>query len=199
MADRGCCANCCVCVRPALPALAVGVAGVFGAMMPSPWLHGAICGALAGGAIAYMLLVHDRKRRRAYFARMPRCESVVTPLASPAAGHYSQAIKNGGLVYVSGLLPITPDGTKLADKPFSEQAERVLGNLEAILTAAGTSVNKLVSVRVYITDISNWAEFNALYSAKLGVHKPARCVVPVPELHYGFLLEVEAIASLRSE
>lgn len=107
----------------------------------------------------------------------------------------SQAIINGGEVFVSGLLPITPDGTKLADKPFEVQARTVLDNLGAILDAAGSSYNQLIQVRVYISSIDNWGKFNELYEQRLGSHKPARAVVPVPCLHYGFLLEVEAMAA----
>ena len=121
---------------------------------------------------------------------------VITSTASPAAGHYSQAIVHSGQVFVSGLLPITPDGTKLSSASFEEQAAQVLCNLDAILVAAGSGLDRLLTVRVYITDIDNWATFNALYSAKLGAHKPARAVVPVPVLHYNFSLEVEATAAL---
>ena len=156
-------------------------------------------GAVSGGAVAYVFIVRGRKRRNmlfgAWLKKLMRIESVATPNASPAGGHYSQAIKHGEQVYVSGLLPITPDGTKMTTSPFDKQASIVLDNLEAILTAAGSSLQKLIQVRVYITDIDNWGEFNALYAAQLGSHKPARCVVPVPVLHYGALLEVEAIAA----
>ena len=148
-----------------------------------------LCGsAFVGGAVAAYLLTRRKPR--------PILEAVQTSTASPAAGHYSQAIKNGGEVFVSGLLPITPDGTKLADQPFEAQASRVLANLEEILKAAGSDITRLIQVRVYISNIDNWPAFNKLYSEKLGSHKPARCVVPVPCLHYGFEIELEAIAAL---
>ena len=97
---------------------------------------------------------------------------------------------------MSGLLPVTPAGVKLADQSFEKQAEVVLSNLEGVLLAAGSSIDQLVQVRIYITDIDNWPTFNKMYAAKLGNHRPARAVVPVPCLHYGFLLEVEAIGAL---
>ena len=65
-----------------------------------------------------------------------------------------------------------------------------------MLEAAGTDVSRMVSCRVYITDVGNWPEFNKMYADMMGPHRPARAVVPVPELHYGFLLELEAIAAL---
>jgi 2-iminobutanoate/2-iminopropanoate deaminase len=109
-------------------------------------------------------------------------------------GHYSHAVAGGGLVFVSGQLPIAPDGRKLAEAPFDEQARQVLGNVAHALTAAGTEVSRLVQVRVYVTDIKDWPAFNAIYAEWAGAARPARCVVPVPELHYGFKIEVEAVA-----
>ncbi len=113
---------------------------------------------------------------------------------APPAGHYSHAVAGGGFVFVSGQLPIAPDGSKLADAPFDEQARQVLTNVAHALTAAGTAVSRLVQVRVYVTDITDWPAFNAIYAQWAGTARPARCVVPVPALHYGFKLEVEAVA-----
>ena len=114
-------------------------------------------------------------------------------MAAPG-GHYSHAVSGGGFVFVSGQLPIAPDGSKLNDAPFEEQARQVLENVAYALTAAGTAVSRLVQVRVYVTDVKDWPSFNALYAAWAGSARPARCVVPVPELHYGFKIEVEAVA-----
>ena len=116
--------------------------------------------------------------------------------ASPGVGHYSQAIVHGDRMYVSGLLPITPAGEKLGNRPFAEQVRQVFSNLKAILEEAGADTDSLLSVRVYITDIDYWAEFNALFASFMGAHKPARCVVPVPVLHYGTALELEAVAAI---
>ena len=114
-------------------------------------------------------------------------------MAAPG-GHYSHAVAGGGLVFVSGQLPIAPDQSKLNDAPFEEQARQVLDNVAHALTAAGTAVSRLVQVRVYVTDIKDWPAFNALYAEWVAPACPARCVVPVPELHYGFKIEVEAVA-----
>lgn len=109
-------------------------------------------------------------------------------------GHYSHAVVGGGLVFVAGQLPIAPDGAKLSEAPFEQQAAQTLANVAAALRGAGSGIDKLVQVRVYLVDISDWPAFNALYAAWIGETKPARAVVPVPRLHYGFRIEVEAVA-----
>jgi 2-iminobutanoate/2-iminopropanoate deaminase len=114
-------------------------------------------------------------------------------LASPG-GHYSHAVVANGLVFVSGQLPITPTGEKLNASSFDDQARQVLGNVAAALQAAGTGIDKLVQVRVYVTDIAHWPAFNQIYADWAGNSRPARAVVPVPVLHHGFLIEVEAVA-----
>lgn len=113
-------------------------------------------------------------------------------MAAPG-GHYSHAVTGGGLTFVSGQLPIAPDGTKLNAAPFAEQARQVLANVANALAAGGSSIDKLLQVRVYVTDIADWPEFNAIYAQWAGTARPARAVVPVPALHYGFKIEVEAM------
>jgi reactive intermediate/imine deaminase len=113
---------------------------------------------------------------------------------APPGGHYSHAVTANGFVFVSGELPIAPDGTKLNEAPFEQQAQQVLDNVAFALKGAGSSIDKLTQVRVYVTDIGSWPAFNTLYAKWVGNHRPARCVVPVPQLHYGFLIEIEAVA-----
>jgi enamine deaminase RidA (YjgF/YER057c/UK114 family) len=95
---------------------------------------------------------------------------------------------------VSGQLPIDRDGKREPGLSFEEQARLTLGNLLAILREAGSSPERVLKVTAYIVGVSNWAEFNTVYAELFGDSRPARAVVPVPELHHGFLLEVEAIA-----
>ena len=116
-------------------------------------------------------------------------------LAAPG-GHYSHAVVAGGLVFVSGQLPIAPSGEKLNRASFDDQARQVLANVAAALAAAGTGVAQLVQVRVYVTDIGHWPAFNEIYAEWAGDTRPARAVVPVPFLHHGFLIEIEALAAL---
>jgi 2-iminobutanoate/2-iminopropanoate deaminase len=114
-------------------------------------------------------------------------------MAAPG-GHYSHAVTAAGFVFVSGQLPIAPDGSKLAEASFEQQAQQVLDNVANALKAAGSSIDKLAQVRVYITDIALWPTFNTIYAKWAGSARPARCVVPVPQLHYGVKIEVEAVA-----
>ena len=113
---------------------------------------------------------------------------------APPGGHYSHATVGGGMVFVSGQLPITADGTRLVDAPFESQARQALANVEAALLASGSSVERLLQVRVYVDDIGNWPSFNAIYAAWIGSARPARAVVPTGPLHFGLKVEVEAIA-----
>ncbi len=114
-------------------------------------------------------------------------------MAAPG-GHYSHAVRAGDMIFVSGQLPIASDGTKLADQDFQAQVRQALANLATALEAAGSAVTELVQVRVYITDISDWPAFDRIYSEWVGIALPARAVVPVPALHYGFRVEIEAVA-----
>lgn len=114
--------------------------------------------------------------------------------AAAPGGHYVHAVRAGDWVFVSGQLPITATGQKLADASFEAQAAQVLANVDAALVAAGSTRDRLVQVRVYVVDINDWPAFNSLYAAWIGVHRPARAVVPVANLHFGFRLEVEATA-----
>lgn len=109
-------------------------------------------------------------------------------------GHYSHAVSAGGFVFISGQLPISHDGTKLSAASFKQQVDQVLENVERALKTAGSRIGNLVQVRVYVTDIALWPEFNAIYATWAGAALPARAVVPVPTLHYGFKIEVEAVA-----
>jgi reactive intermediate/imine deaminase len=114
-------------------------------------------------------------------------------MAAPG-GHYSHAVKANGFVFVSGQLPIARDGSKLIDATFEQQAQQTLDNVDAALISAGSAVDRLVQVRVYVTDIASWPAFNTIYANWVGSSRPARAVVPVPLLHYGFKIEIEAVA-----
>jgi 2-iminobutanoate/2-iminopropanoate deaminase len=117
------------------------------------------------------------------------------PTMAAPGGHYNHAVAAGGFVFVSGQLPIAPDGTKLNEASFEQQAQQVLDNVAHALKGAGSSIDRLTQVRVYVTDITSWPAFNALYARWAGNCRPARCVVPVPQLHYGFKIEIEAVAT----
>ena len=122
---------------------------------------------------------------------------VSTLAAPPARGHYSQAVVHAGIVYVAGQLPIVPAEPERRLATFEDEARQVLANVTAILEAAGSGADLILRSTVYIADVSHWPAFNAIYAELLGSHRPARTVVPVAQLHYGYLVEMDAIAALR--
>lgn len=128
-------------------------------------------------------------------SQRPAC--VNPPAMSAPGGHYSHAVVANGLVFISGQLPITAAGQKLTDASFEEQARQVLANVQAALEGCGSRIEDLLQVRVYVDGIENWPAFNTVYAAWAGAARPARAVVPVPGLHYGLKVEVEAVALAR--
>jgi 2-iminobutanoate/2-iminopropanoate deaminase len=119
--------------------------------------------------------------------------------APAPGGHYAQALVHNGVVYVSGQLPIEPGtGRKLSDAPVEEQTERVLRNIAAILRAAGSDVDRVLKTTVYVSDIALWDRVNTVYAAFFGSHRPTRAVVPTRDLHFGFLVEIDAVAAVRA-
>jgi len=120
---------------------------------------------------------------------------IETGHAPAAGGHYSQAVVHHGLVFVSGQLPVTPGQNEHRVGTIEEQTEQVLRNVEAILVAAGSGLDRVLQMTVYVSDGALWGRVNAVYSRILGAHRPARAVVPVKELHYGYQIEVQAIAA----
>ena len=115
--------------------------------------------------------------------------------APTAAGHYSQAIVHNGVVYVAGQLPIDPKDKNRPVGSIEEQTERTLRNVEAILVAAGSGLDRVLQMTIYISDIELWGGVNTAYARVMGSHKPARAVVPVNDLHYGYQIEIQAIAA----
>lgn len=118
-------------------------------------------------------------------------ESFPTP-----RGHYSTAIVSGGHLYMSGQLPISFDGIHHHESDFGHQFEVVFRNIKTILEECGSSLGRIVKVTAYISEIDLWTTFNELYAAFMVDHKPVRTVVPVPNLHYGYKLEVDIIAEI---
>lgn len=122
-------------------------------------------------------------------------EPVLTCDAPAPGGHYAQAVVYGGLVHVSGQLPVVAGQPHDPAAPFETQVRRALANLLAILAAAGAAPDRLLKVTAYIVGADNWPAFNAIYAEVLGTARPARSVVPVPELHHGYLVEIDAVAA----
>ena len=110
------------------------------------------------------------------------------------AGHYSHTCTAAGLVFVSGQLPVDVNGKPLSDQPFARQAEQVLANVDACLEAAGIDRSRLLQVRIFVTDMNFWPAFNQIFADWIGDVRPARVVAGVASLHFGLLLEIEAVA-----
>ena len=125
-------------------------------------------------------------------------QAIQTRKAPAAAGHYSQAIVHNGVVYVAGQLPIDPNSSDRTVGSIEEQTERTLRNIEAILVAAGSALDQVLQMTIYISDIELWGGVNTVYARVMGSHRPARAVVPVKDLHYGYQIEIQAIAATRA-
>jgi reactive intermediate/imine deaminase len=122
-------------------------------------------------------------------------DRVCADLPSPG-GHYSHATSARGLVFVAGQLPVRPDGERLVDASFAVQASQALTNVAAALQHMRSDISRLLQVRVYVADIDDWPQFDALYATWAGDSRPARAVVPTGPLHHGFKIEIEATALL---
>lgn len=112
-------------------------------------------------------------------------------------GHYSPGIVSNGLLFISGQLSIDPDTRQVAQGGIEEHTRLALNNLDRVLKEAGVERSSVVQCRVYVSDIDDWDKVNVIYSEFFGEHKPARIVVPVSELHFGCLIEIEAIAEVK--
>jgi len=126
---------------------------------------------------------------------MTAIDRITTSNAPKPAGHYSQAVRHDGLIFVSGQLPVSLEGKALADRSFEEQVGIALGNLLAIVKEAGSGPDRVLKVTAFIVGVDNWPAFNRVYAELFGDSRPARSVVPVPSLHHGCLIEIEAIAA----
>jgi 2-iminobutanoate/2-iminopropanoate deaminase len=107
---------------------------------------------------------------------------------------YSQAIRVGGLVFVSGQLALRPGETELAGGSIEEQTEQIMTNLAAILAEAGSGLDRLVKTTVFLTDLADFAGMNEVYARHVGGEPPARSTVQVAALPSGAIVEIEAVA-----
>ncbi|HEX9167141.1 MAG TPA: Rid family hydrolase [Gemmatimonadales bacterium] len=124
----------------------------------------------------------------------------IQPSSLPTpAGHYSPGIVANGLVFVSGQLPMDPASGTVVEGGIDAQTERALRNVELILGAAGSGLSRVVQMTIYISDGDLWGQVNAAYARVMGNHRPARAVVPVSPLHYGALIEIQAVALAGSD
>lgn len=124
---------------------------------------------------------------------MPR-EVISTAKAPAAIGPYSQAVKVGNMVFVSGQIPLDPETGQLVAGGTEEQTRRVLLNLQAILEAAGLGLNEVVRTTVFLADLADFPKMNQVYAEFFGNVPPARTTVQAAALPRGALIEMDAIA-----
>ena len=124
-------------------------------------------------------------------------KTVIHTNQAPAAiGAYSQAIRAGNTVYLSGQIPLVPKTMQLAGDDFEAQAHQVFKNLRAVCEAAGGSLNHIVKLNAYLTDLSHFATFNTVMEQYFAAPYPARAAVGVASLPRGALVEAEAVLIL---
>ena len=121
-------------------------------------------------------------------------EIISTDKAPGAIGPYSQAVKVGNMVFVSGQIPIDPKTGEFVAGDVPEQTSQVLKNLSAILEAAGTSLNNVVKTTVFLADMNDFSAMNAVYSEFFIENKPARATVEAARLPRDARVEIECIA-----
>ena len=112
-------------------------------------------------------------------------------------GHYAPGVISNGMLYISGQLSIDLDTRKVPDGGIEEHMKLSLHNMERVLHAAGLTKNDVVQCSVHLADIKYWDAINAVYKDFFGDHTPARIVVPCLGLHFGCLVEIEAIAEVN--
>lgn len=122
---------------------------------------------------------------------------VPSPFKAPNLGHYSPAVISHGMLYVSGQLSIDPDTREVCpSKDVRDHARQALDNVDRVLRAAGARRDQVVFCRVYTPSAEHWGAINEVYAAFFGEHKPGRVVVSTTDLHFGCLVEIEAVAEM---
>ena len=123
-------------------------------------------------------------------------EIIATDKAPQAIGPYSQAVRTGNLLFTSGMIPIDPATNTLVEGDIEVQARQAIGNLAALLTASGSSLDRVVKTVVFIKDMNDFAKVNAVYAEYFTKDFPARSCVEVARLPKDVLIEIEAVAEV---
>ena len=119
---------------------------------------------------------------------------IVTDKAPGAVGPYSQAVRTDQLVFTAGQIPLDPATGALVDGPIEDQTRRVLDNVRAVLEAAGTGLDRVVKMTVFMTDLGDFKRMNAVYAEFFPAAPPARSAVQVSALPLGAAIEMDAVA-----
>lgn len=123
-------------------------------------------------------------------------EFVRPPFRGENKGHYTAGVISKGMLYVSGQLSIDPDTREVAKGDIKDHTRLALDNVDRVLKEAGVTRNDVVFCRVYTSDVKYWGPINEVYAEFFREHKPGRVVVSTTELHFGCLVEIEAIAEM---
>ena len=123
-------------------------------------------------------------------------EIISTPNAPAAIGAYSQAVKTGNMVFLSGQIPLLPETMEMIEGGVTEQAQQVFKNLSAVAEAAGGSLNDAVKVNISLTDLGDFAAVNEVMASVFDEPYPARACVQVAALPRGAMVEIEVILAL---
>jgi len=123
-------------------------------------------------------------------------KAISTPNAPIPAGHYSQAVVYGGVVYVAGMLGIDPQNPDADPGDAAQQTRQALANVSAVLEAAGSDLTRVVRMMVYVSGHDLWGDVNTAYAEAMGDHRPARAIVPVQSFREPFVVEIVATAAL---
>jgi 2-iminobutanoate/2-iminopropanoate deaminase len=123
-------------------------------------------------------------------------KTISTSAAPAAIGPYSQAKVVGNLLFTAGQIPLIPETMQMVTGPIEDQTARVLKNLDAVLAEAGTTWDRVAKTTVFLTDLADFAAFNAVYDQHLGAAKPARSTVQVAALPKGAKIEIELVAEI---
>jgi len=124
---------------------------------------------------------------------------VSTARAPKAIGPYSQGVTVNGFLFTAGQVALDPDTGELVPGGITEQTTRALENLRAVLAAAGTDFSQVVKTTVFLVDMTDFTDMNAVYARAFGDHRPARSTVAVAGLPRGARVEIEVIATVNSE
>jgi|TARA_B100000212_G_scaffold166491_1_gene125220 2-iminobutanoate/2-iminopropanoate deaminase len=123
-------------------------------------------------------------------------KSITTDQAPQAIGAYSQAVISNNMLYVSGQIPLEPSGMEIIDQSFDAAADQVLNNLEAICKAANCSLDNIVKLTIYLTDLNNFNTLNAIMEKRFTKPFPARATIEVSALPKGVTVEMDAIVEI---
>jgi 2-iminobutanoate/2-iminopropanoate deaminase len=127
---------------------------------------------------------------------MAELKRVHTDGAPAAIGPYSQAIITGSMVYTAGQIALDPTTMEIVGKDVAEQTERVMQNLRAVLSEAGSSLDRVVKTLVFLADMNDFTAMNEVYARHFGDHKPARSTVQAAKLPKNALVEIEVVAAI---